>query len=86
VPFFWTSQHKLITEYVGYAQGWDEIVFDGEPAKQEFVACYVKDGRVRAAAGCGRSLAMDAVAEILKRPEPPTPDDFREELQRLTGS
>ncbi len=86
VPFFWTSQHKVITQYVGHARRWDEVVFDGEAAKREFVAYYVSGGRVRAAAGCEKSRDMAAVAEILRRPEPPTVEEVRREVQHMAGA
>ena len=44
VPFFWTNQHWVIVQYVGYAREWDEIVVDGDISKQQFVAYYVKGG------------------------------------------
>ena len=83
VPFFWTSQHKLITEYVGHTAGWKDIVFDGSPAEQDFLAYYVTDGRVHAVAGCGRSWEMAAVAEVLKGAQHPTVDELRERLEQM---
>jgi NADPH-dependent 2,4-dienoyl-CoA reductase/sulfur reductase-like enzyme/nitrite reductase/ring-hydroxylating ferredoxin subunit len=85
VPFFWTTQHKVITEYVGHTGGWEEIVFDGDPADREFVAWYLRGDRVRAAAGCGKSWEMAAIAEVLKRPEPPTVDQARKALEDMAA-
>lgn len=80
VPFFWTSQHGIITQYVGCAREWDEIVFEGEPGDGPFVAYYLRDGRVHAAAGCESDRKMAAVAEALKRPESPKLNDLRAEI------
>ena len=82
VPFFWTSQHKVITDYVGHTREWDDIEFDGDPAKRDFVAYYVRGGKVLAAAGCNREWQMAAIAEVLKPPESPTLDEL---LQALDG-
>jgi 3-phenylpropionate/trans-cinnamate dioxygenase ferredoxin reductase subunit len=35
-------------EYTGYASDWDEVVFRGSPESLEFVAFWLKDGRVQA--------------------------------------
>jgi NADPH-dependent 2,4-dienoyl-CoA reductase/sulfur reductase-like enzyme/nitrite reductase/ring-hydroxylating ferredoxin subunit len=83
VPFFWTSQHKVITQYVGWAGTWDEVEFDGDPAEGQFLAFYLSGGRVVAAAGCERSLEMDAIAEMLKLPARPTLDEVRDELHKI---
>ncbi len=83
VPFFWTDQYFVITEYVGHARKWDQIVFDGEAEKQQFVACYLAHGKVVAAAGCNESRKMDAAAEILKNPNAPSLDDFRSQMNDI---
>ena len=71
VPFFWTTQHKTITQYVGCATQWADIVFDGDPAERTFVAWYLdEDDRVLAAAGCGRDKTLTALGDILRTPEP----------------
>jgi len=77
VPFFWTDQHMVITDYVGHARQWEEIVFDGDPGEREFVAYYVKDGRVPAAAGCGQDRRMGAIAEIIRAEGMPTVERLR---------
>jgi NADPH-dependent 2,4-dienoyl-CoA reductase/sulfur reductase-like enzyme/nitrite reductase/ring-hydroxylating ferredoxin subunit len=77
VPFFWTSQHKVITQYVGHARHWQEVVFDGDPADGKFVGYFVTDGKVAAAAGCQEDRKMAAVAEMLKQPELLPVDEIR---------
>ncbi|MFW6133285.1 MAG: FAD-dependent oxidoreductase, partial [Planctomycetota bacterium] len=84
VPFFWTDQHMVITQYVGYAGDYDDIVFDGSPEDQDFVAYYVSGGRVRAAAGCGRDLPMCLIAERLGGAEAPALDKLQEEIASLS--
>ena len=80
VPFFWTNQYWVITQDGGRAGQWDEIVVDGDVGQQNFVAFYVKDGRVFAAAGCERDQAMGRIAEMLRAPEPPTLEAVRKML------
>jgi NADPH-dependent 2,4-dienoyl-CoA reductase/sulfur reductase-like enzyme/nitrite reductase/ring-hydroxylating ferredoxin subunit len=78
VPFFWTEQHGLIVQYVGHADGWEEAVFDGDPDDGAFVAYYLKQGRVLAAAGVMEDLKMARIAERLARPEAPQLEQMRE--------
>lgn len=66
VPFFWTRQFDAGLLYVGHASGWDEIVWQGDLAAQDFLAFYVKDGRVLAVAGMNRDRDMAAFEELFR--------------------
>jgi len=51
VPYFFSDQYELGMEYSGYAapRGYDSVVFRGDPSPTgEFIAFWVKDGRVLA--------------------------------------
>ena len=65
VPVFWTIQYLKRLDYVGHAAEWDEVVVHGDLGKPEFLAYYVKDGRVVAAAGLDRDQDTAAVIELL---------------------
>jgi len=80
-PFFWTNQYFVITSYVGFAKQWDEIVFEGDPSEQRFVALYVKGERVLAAAGCAEERKMCWLSEILGASESPTLSTVRQQLR-----
>jgi NADPH-dependent 2,4-dienoyl-CoA reductase/sulfur reductase-like enzyme/nitrite reductase/ring-hydroxylating ferredoxin subunit len=64
VPVFWTIQYMKRLDYIGHATDWDEIVMHGDPGKPEFLAYYVKDGRVMAAAGLDRDRDTAALIEL----------------------
>ncbi len=64
VPVFWTIQYRKRLDYVGYAPDWDSVVLHGDVDKPEFLAYYVKDGRVAAAAGLGRDQDTAALIEL----------------------
>jgi apoptosis-inducing factor 3 len=64
VPVFWTIQYLKRLDYVGHASAWDEIVIHGDLGKPEFIAYYVKDGHVAAAAGLDRDRDMAALIEL----------------------
>ncbi|MDX3400175.1 MULTISPECIES: NAD(P)/FAD-dependent oxidoreductase [Streptomyces] len=50
VPYFFTDQYDLGMEYSGWAQAgsYDQVVIRGDAAKREFIAFWVKEGRVLA--------------------------------------
>ncbi|MBE3073833.1 MAG: FAD-dependent oxidoreductase [Actinobacteria bacterium] len=48
LPYFYSDQYDLGMEYHGYATDWDRVVLRGERAG-EFLAFWLKDGRVLAA-------------------------------------
>jgi len=72
-PFFWTQQYGKSLRYAGHAQQWDEIIYLGEVATQDFLAFYIQGGRVLAAAGMGRDEAMIYITELLGQGQLPAP-------------
>jgi 3-phenylpropionate/trans-cinnamate dioxygenase ferredoxin reductase component len=48
IPYFFSDQYDLGMEYGGYATEWDEVVFRGDVEAREFVAFWLRDGRVEA--------------------------------------
>jgi NADPH-dependent 2,4-dienoyl-CoA reductase/sulfur reductase-like enzyme len=80
VPFFWTQQYGKSLRYVGHAKQWDEIIVHGEVGKQDFVALYVGDGRIQAAATMNRDQDMICIEALLSLNRMPAPDAARSEL------
>ena len=56
VPFFWSHHYDLDIRYVGHADSWDEIRFEGSFAARDCIARYFSEGRLLAAASIGRDL------------------------------
>ena len=46
VPYFFSDQYDVGMEYSGYASADDEVVFRGDPASREFIAFWLREGRV----------------------------------------
>jgi apoptosis-inducing factor 3 len=66
VPFFWTQQHDLLLNYVGYARQWDRIKIDGRIEAKDCTVSYFYNGRKLAVATIGRdhdSLAAEVELE-----------------------
>jgi len=56
VPFFWSQHYDVPINYVGHAEGWDEIAVDGDIVKRDCVVRYRKSGRVLAVASIYRDV------------------------------
>jgi len=76
VPFFWTRQFDAGLLYVGRAAGWDEIVYRGDLSAHDFLAFYVKGGRVAAVAGMNRDRELAAAEELLRAGRMPAPEEL----------
>jgi len=72
VPFFWTTQFDITLNYVGHAAGWDEIVIDGDISRHDFIAYYVKDEKVMAAAGMNRDRGLAIIEELMRADKMPS--------------
>ncbi|MGZ6589693.1 MAG: NAD(P)/FAD-dependent oxidoreductase, partial [Solirubrobacteraceae bacterium] len=48
IPYFFSDQYDVGMEYSGHAPQWDEVAFRGDPASGEFIAFWLRDGRVAA--------------------------------------
>lgn len=83
VPFFWTDQFDTMMQYVGYASGWDEIIYKGSPKERNFLAFYVKQDQVLAAAGMKHEREMAALAELMRLKQTPTPAECRKGVDLL---
>ena len=46
IPYFFSDQYDVGMEYSGYATEWDEVVFRGDRDGGEFIAFWLKNGRV----------------------------------------
>jgi hypothetical protein len=48
IPYFYSDQYDVGMEYSGHAPQWDEVVFRGDRDSGEFIAFWLRDGRVAA--------------------------------------
>ena len=54
VPFFWSRHYDLAINYVGHAEGWDDVVIDGSLEARDCSVEYRRGGRTLAVATIGR--------------------------------
>uniref|UniRef100_A0A8C7XC98 Apoptosis inducing factor mitochondria associated 5 n=1 Tax=Oryzias sinensis TaxID=183150 RepID=A0A8C7XC98_9TELE len=65
VPFYWTVLLGKTIRYAGYGEGYTELVMKGNIQAHKFLALYLKNDEVIAAAGLNFDPAVSAVAERL---------------------
>ena len=66
LPYFFSDQYDVGMEYVGYATEWDEIVIRGSKESREFIAFWLRDGRVQAGMNVNIWDVSDTIAELIK--------------------
>ncbi|MDZ7705419.1 MAG: FAD-dependent oxidoreductase [Trueperaceae bacterium] len=78
VPFFWSEQPGMQLGYVGFAPDWDEVIIDGDPEEADFLACFVKDNEVLAAAASGRDSDLAAIEHLMQQNRMPSAAEVRQ--------
>lgn len=69
LPYFFSDQYDLGMEYSGYATTWDEVVFRGDLATREFIAFWLKSGRVVAGMNVNVWDVTDPVQALIRSRE-----------------
>lgn len=77
VPFFWTRQFDAGLLYAGHAASWDEIVYQGDVRARDFLAFYIRVGRVLSVAGMNRDREMAAAEELMRLGRMPTVEQLK---------
>ncbi|XP_049918551.1 apoptosis inducing factor mitochondria associated 4 [Epinephelus moara] len=65
VPFFWTVLLGKSIRYTGYGEGYTEIIFKGKVEERKFLAFYIKEEVVVAAASLMFDPAVARLAELM---------------------
>jgi len=66
LPYFYSDQYDVGMEYVGYATDWDEVVVRGSEEEREFIAFWIKDGRVLAGMNVNIWDVSDTIGDLIK--------------------
>jgi NADPH-dependent 2,4-dienoyl-CoA reductase/sulfur reductase-like enzyme len=67
VPFFWSQHYDVPINYVGHAEGWDEIVTEGDVMSKDCVLRFKRNGRVSAVASIFRDLESLEAEVLMER-------------------
>lgn len=57
VPFFWSQHYDVTINYVGHAESWEEIDFEGDAASRDCLLRNKERSRVMAVASIFRDIA-----------------------------
>jgi NADPH-dependent 2,4-dienoyl-CoA reductase/sulfur reductase-like enzyme/nitrite reductase/ring-hydroxylating ferredoxin subunit len=76
VPYFWTIQYMVRLDYVGHASGDDMPVIRGDLNARKFIAYYLRDGMVAAAAGMNQDQDMAAIVTLMSQRQNWTVDEM----------
>lgn len=88
VPYFFSDQYDIGMEYAGVATDWDQVVFRGDPAGHEFIAFWVKDGRLAAGMNVNVWDVSEHIAALVAAKVPVDPDRLADpdvDLAALAG-
>ncbi len=72
VPYFFTDQYDLGMEYSGWAPpgSYDQVVIRGDAGKRQFIAFWVKEGRVLAGMNVNVWEVTEPIQELIRRGVP----------------
>jgi 3-phenylpropionate/trans-cinnamate dioxygenase ferredoxin reductase subunit len=77
--WFWSDQYESNLQYVGYHTEWDMLVVRGSLEARNFLAFYVKEGRVLATVGIGRGEEVQRCAPLIRAGAPVDPSKLSDE-------
>ncbi|MEO3789033.1 FAD-dependent oxidoreductase [Nonomuraea sp. B10E15] len=66
IPYFYTDQYELGMEFSGDIEGYDEIVYRGDPDKLEFIAYWLRGGRVIAGMNVNVWDVVDDIQALIR--------------------
>jgi NADPH-dependent 2,4-dienoyl-CoA reductase/sulfur reductase-like enzyme/nitrite reductase/ring-hydroxylating ferredoxin subunit len=82
IPFFWTNQQGKRINYIGHADHFDAIIYDGDPETDEaFLALYVQNDQIKAAAGLKRDQDIIAIRELMHAGRMPSVEEVRQGIK-----
>ena len=67
VPFFWSRHYDVRINYVGHAEGWDEITVEGDISGRDCLMRFKRDGRLLAAASISRDIENLMIEVAMER-------------------
>jgi 3-phenylpropionate/trans-cinnamate dioxygenase ferredoxin reductase subunit len=70
VPYFFSDQYDLGMEYRGFAPSWDDVLFRGAPDSGQFIAFWMRQGRVLAAMNANIWDVGEALEALIRAEAP----------------
>ncbi|GAP85898.1 putative monodehydroascorbate reductase [Rosellinia necatrix] len=86
IPVFWSALAGQLRYCGNTVNGWDDLVLQGNPAENKFVAYYCKGDTVVAVASMGKDPAMTKSAELMREGAMPSKGQLQQGLDILDVS
>lgn len=84
IPVFWSALGAQLRYCGNTVGGWDDVVIQGEPAENNFVAYYCNGDTVVAMASMGRDPAMAQSAMLMRAKKMPTKTQIQQGADIMT--
>jgi NADPH-dependent 2,4-dienoyl-CoA reductase/sulfur reductase-like enzyme/nitrite reductase/ring-hydroxylating ferredoxin subunit len=78
VPFFWSKQYGSSLRYIGYAPGFDQVVFRGSVTDKFFLAGFYVNDKLAAAASVGKARELIRLGQLLEAGKSVSPDQLKD--------
>ncbi|MGW3560138.1 oxidoreductase C-terminal domain-containing protein, partial [Streptomyces sp. NPDC000963] len=87
VPYFFTDQYDLGMEYSGWAPpgSYDQVVVRGDTGKREFIAFWLKEGRVLAGMNVNVWDVTEPIQNLVRSRMPVDPEALADPSVPLDG-
>jgi 3-phenylpropionate/trans-cinnamate dioxygenase ferredoxin reductase subunit len=79
VHWFWSDQYDLNLQYAGYHTTSEQMVVRGSLETDDFLACYINQGRIDAAVAFNRAKDLRRVMPLIKSRRVVKLDDLRDD-------
>jgi 3-phenylpropionate/trans-cinnamate dioxygenase ferredoxin reductase subunit len=79
VHWFWSDQYDWNLQYAGFHTSWEQLVVRGRLDSDNFLACYVNDGRIDAVVGVNRAKDVRRILPLIKARRAVNLDQLRDE-------
>ena len=66
VPWFWSDQFDANIQMIGLPQGWEQLATRGDPASNEFITFYLKDGKIDGAISVNNSRDIRMAKRLMQ--------------------
>ncbi|MFI6603356.1 NAD(P)/FAD-dependent oxidoreductase [Nonomuraea sp. NPDC050536] len=77
--WFWSDQFDRNLQYAGHCETWDRLVIRGDPETYDFVAFYLREGRIEAAFGMERGGDIAVARQLIAAAAAPDPRALADE-------
>lgn len=76
IPWFWSDQFDANIQMIGLPLGWEQLVTRGDPASNEFITFYLRDGKIDGAISVNNSRDIRMAKRLMQSSKPVSAEDL----------